>query len=86
MSSGAPIPYETLVRMGVIERRLDDLSGVFADMRDEVGDTVLRLAGVFDPIAKKSDLRDALCDEWCEQFARDVDRHSAQDVGIDRNA
>jgi hypothetical protein len=85
MHNGEPIPYATLVRMGVIERRLDDLSNAFAGMRDEVGDTVLRLAGVFDAV-KKSDLRDVLCDEWLEQFARDVDRRSGQDVGVGTNA
>jgi hypothetical protein len=85
MPNGEPIPYATLVRMGVIERRLDDLSNALAGMRDEVGDTVARLAGVFD-VTKISDLRDVLCDEWWEQFARDVDRRSAQDVGVDRNA
>jgi hypothetical protein len=67
------LPYETLVRMGVMQARIIRLVDQLRDLEEELDDMLVELTGV-DDVEKISNLRDGFCHEFWNQFGRDVAR------------
>jgi hypothetical protein len=65
------VPYETLIRLGVLGRRLDALRNQVSDLDEEVSDLIEGLAGSFES--------GEASDHFYEEWGRDIDRRLAAD-------